>query len=41
MQSVIAVSCKLIRIFYAVLTRGIDFDAKKMLADIRWEEEAA
>lgn len=41
MQSVIAISCKLIRIFYVVLTRGVDFDAQKMLSDIRWEEEAA
>ncbi len=34
MQSVIAVSCKLIRIFYTILTKGIDYDGQKMLRDI-------
>ena len=34
MQSVIAVACKLIRIFYAILTKGIDYDGQKMLRDI-------
>ncbi|MCH4032517.1 MAG: IS110 family transposase [Lachnospiraceae bacterium] len=36
MQAVIAVSCKLIRIFYGVLAHGITFDENKMLRDITW-----
>lgn len=35
MQSLIAVACKLIRVFYAVLTKGTSYDATKMLEDIR------
>ena len=35
MQSVIAVACKLIRIFYMIMTKGIDYDGAKMLGDIR------
>lgn len=34
MQSVIAVACKLIRIFYTILTKGVDYDGQKMLSDI-------
>lgn len=34
MQSVIAVACKLIRIFYTILTKGVDYDGQKMLNDI-------
>ena len=34
MQSVIAVACKLIRIFYTILTKGVDYDGQRMLADI-------
>ena len=34
MQSVIAVACKLIRIFYAILTKGITYDGQKLLKDI-------
>ena len=34
MQSIIAVACKVIRIFYAILTKGIDYDGNKMLKDI-------
>ena len=34
MQSVIAVACKLIRIFYMILTKGADYDGRKMLNDI-------
>lgn len=33
-QAMIAVSCKLIRIFYALLTKGIDYDAKRFQRDI-------
>jgi len=34
-QAMIAVSCKLIRIFFAILKKGMDYDAEKMLKDIR------
>lgn len=34
MQSVIAIACKLIRIFYTILTKGIDYNGQKMLSDI-------
>lgn len=34
MQSVIAVACKLIRVFYMILTKGVDYDGQKMLQDI-------
>ena len=35
MQSVVAVACKIIRIFYVILTKGVDYDPAKMLGDIR------
>jgi hypothetical protein len=35
MQSLIAVACKLIRVFYAILTRGVDYDGQKLMSDIR------
>jgi transposase len=35
MQSLIAIACKLIRVFYAMLTKGVDYDGQKMLKDIR------
>lgn len=35
MQSLIAVACKLIRVFYVMLTKGISYDASKMLEDIK------
>lgn len=35
MQSVIAVSCKILRIFYTILTKGVDYDGNKLLGDIR------
>ena len=35
MQSVVAVACKVIRVFYAILTKGVDYDAEKMMRDIR------
>lgn len=34
-QAMIAVSCKLIRVFYAILTKGMDYDRFKMMSDIR------
>ena len=33
-QSVIAISCKLIRVFYAILAKGAEYDGQKMLSDI-------
>lgn len=38
MQSLIAVACKLIRVFYAILKTGADYDGTKMLSDIRRPE---
>lgn len=38
MQSLIAVSCKLIRVMYAILTKGVTYDGTKMLGDIRHPE---
>ena len=35
MQSMIAVACKLIRIFYLILQTGATYDAAKMMGDIR------
>lgn len=35
MQSVVAVACKVIRVFYAILTKGVDYDAEKLKGDIR------
>lgn len=35
MQSLIAISCKLIRVFFVLLTRNVEYDAEKMLKDIR------
>jgi len=35
MQSLMAVACKLIRVFYAMLTKGVDYDPTKMISDIR------
>lgn len=33
-QAVVAVSCKLIRVFYAVLTKDVEYDRFKMMSDI-------
>ena len=35
MQSVVAVACKVLRIFYTILTKGVDYDAEKLMGDIR------
>lgn len=40
MQSVVAVACKVIRVFYAILTKGVDYDAAKLLGDIRRPQPA-
>ncbi|EGW36877.1 IS110 family transposase [Desulfosporosinus sp. OT] len=33
-QSLIALSCKLIRVFYSILTKGIEYDPQKLIRDI-------
>lgn len=35
MQSVVAVACKILRVFYVILTKGEDYDPKKMMVDIQ------
>ena len=40
MQSVIVVACKVIRVFYMILTKGIAYNGAKMLEDIRRPEIA-
>ena len=35
MQSVVAVACKILRIFYTILTKGVEYDPEKLLGDIR------
>lgn len=35
MQSLVAIACKLIRIFYRILTSGVTFDPGKMISDIQ------
>lgn len=37
MQSLTAIGCKLIRVFYALLTKDVEYDAEKFLGDIRRE----
>ena len=36
-QAMVAVSCKLIRVFYTILTKGVDYDRVKMISDIQRE----
>ena len=40
MQSVVAVACKVIRVFYMILTKGTAYNGAKMLEDIRRPEIA-
>ena len=35
MQSLMAIAAKLIRVFFAILTKGVDYDSKKMISDIK------
>ena len=35
MQSLIVIACKLLRVIYTILTKGITYDPKKMLMDIK------
>ena len=39
-QSVIAISCKLIRVFYAILANGVTYDPQKMMSDIHRKPQA-
>lgn len=39
MQSLIVIACKILRVVYAILTKGTSYDPKKMLMDIRRREE--
>lgn len=34
-QSITAIGCKLIRVFYVILTKGVDYDGDKLRKDIR------
>ena len=38
MQSLIAIACKLIRVSYVILSKGVDYDGTKMLNDIHRPE---
>jgi len=40
-QAIIAAGCKLIRVFYAILKRGVDYDPQKLRTDIIRPELAA
>lgn len=35
MQSVVAIACKVLRVFYAILTKGVTYDGTKLLGDIK------
>ena len=41
MQSVVAVACKILRVFYTILTKGVDYDAEKLISDIRRPQQQA
>ena len=40
MQSLIVIACKLLRIIFTILKKGITYDPQKMLDDIKRFEEA-
>lgn len=40
MQAMIAVNCKVIRIFYALLTHGMDYSSTRFRTDIIRPEQA-
>ena len=40
MQSVVAAACKVLRIFYAILTKGVEYDPEKLPGDIRRPQAA-
>jgi transposase len=35
MQSIIALSCRLIRIFFVILKKGVDYDGQRLMTDIK------
>lgn len=41
MQALMAVACKLLRILYAMITKGVKYDPEKMLGDIKRPESQA
>ena len=40
MQSLMAIACKLLRVIYVILTKGVDYDPQKLLGDIVRPENA-
>ena len=38
MQSLIVIACKLLRVIYTILTKGVTYDPKKLLSDIKRKE---
>lgn len=38
MQALVAVACKVIRVFYVMLLKGVDYDPEKMMRDIHRPE---
>lgn len=40
-QSVVALACKLIRVFWVILTKGVDYSSEKLCSDITREQIAA
>jgi len=38
MQSLMVVAAKLIRVFFVILTKGVDYDPMKMITDIKRPE---
>lgn len=41
MQALMAVACKLLRVLYAMITKGVKYDPEKLLGDIRREPKRA
>jgi transposase len=41
MQSIIALCCKLVRVMYAILNKGNNYDSGKMLSDMNLQQKAA
>ena len=35
MQSVVEVACKILRVFYTILTKGVNYDPRKLIGDIK------
>jgi hypothetical protein len=40
-QSIIVLCCKLIRVAFAIMTRGIDYSGEKLMSDIQHSETKA